>query len=106
MKSPIWTQAFENILTNPDVDANSMSLAKLDQLLEREFAGIRLETLSLEEKEEEANELDQTILSLNQEQEKLKKELDHISLTSLSRTNTFLTKPHEESHSLNLTDSR
>ena len=71
-------------------------------LLEREFAGIRIETLDIEDKEEESVDIDETIMNLNEENQRLKRELFTLKQASIPKLEVIKTN---EFASLNYSDS-
>lgn len=56
-----------------------ISLKTFDILLEKAYAELRIDELAFEENEEEISILDSTILSLKEEKERIKSEIDSLN---------------------------
>lgn len=69
IRGQLWTKAFENVLTNPYFNPDTLTMSKLDMLLEKEYASLRLEKLEEEDKEEELSQLDITCSNLELQNE-------------------------------------
>lgn len=83
-----------------------MSMAKVDILLEAEYASIRLQTLNEEAQVEESSQIDQTIHSLSQINLKLKEEIDELHKTSKSIISKDVSTTRlNECNSLSLTET-
>lgn len=67
MKSPIWMQAYERVISSEELNLKPLTASWLDILLEKAFAAIRIDSLMVEECEDESSGLDQTISSLCEE---------------------------------------
>jgi hypothetical protein len=58
MKSGIWMQAYERVISGDEMNKRPLTAAWLDVLLEKTFASLRLEGIVVEEVEEECSDLD------------------------------------------------